>query len=367
MDDILLLEAIENYLGGKMSREEREYFENLRKTTPEVDQMVVEHSMFLQQMDTYAAHRNLKHNLHDTHFKLLETGEITENPSQTTRAKVIQLWRKYKRVTAIAASVGGVIALMISVIAISISPKVNNQQIKELGQEVAKLKEDQARQKNKLREVESKIPTNAELKGGGSCFLIDAKGYLVTNAHVLRGATSAVVVNSDGREFTARIIASDDYQDLALLKIEDKDFKSPSSIPYSFKKTSADLGEEIYTLGYPRNDIVYNEGYLSARTGYKGDTLSYQMSLSANPGNSGGPVLNRNGEIIGVLSTRQTEAVGVVFAVKNKALYRFIDEVKKSDTALENIKLPASSYLRGKERTQQVKQLEDYVYQVKAF
>jgi serine protease Do len=83
MDDILLLEAIENYLSGKMSREEREYFENLRKTTPEVDQMVVEHSMFLQQMDTYAAHRNLKHGLHEAHTKLLETGEITENPSSS--------------------------------------------------------------------------------------------------------------------------------------------------------------------------------------------------------------------------------------------------------------------------------------------
>lgn len=107
MDDILLLEAIENYLSGKMSAEEKAYFENLRKTTPEVDQMVVEHSMFLQQMDTYAAHRNLKHSLHEAHNKLLANGEITENPSQTTKAKVVQLWRKYKRVTAIAASVGG--------------------------------------------------------------------------------------------------------------------------------------------------------------------------------------------------------------------------------------------------------------------
>ena len=78
MDDILLLEAIENYLSGRMSREEREYFENLRKTTPEVDQMVVEHGMFLQQMDTYAAHRNLKHSIHEAHIKLLEKGEISE-------------------------------------------------------------------------------------------------------------------------------------------------------------------------------------------------------------------------------------------------------------------------------------------------
>jgi serine protease Do len=363
MDDILLLEAIENYLSGKMSREEREYFENLRKTTPEVDQMVVEHSMFLQQMDTYAAHRNLKHGLHEAHTKLLETGEITENPSQTTKARVIQLWRKYKRVTAIAASVGGVIALMISVIVVTVSPAPNKAQVQQLVNHVKTLEDKIDATNTEVRK--SKIPVGTPLTNDGSGFLIDAKGYIITNAHVLTNLSSAVVVNSRGQEFKATIVAKDDIKDLAVLKIDDEDFKSPSSLPYSFKRTSADLGEEIYTLGYPRNEIVYNEGYLSARTGY--DTLTYQMSLSANPGNSGGPVLNKNGEIIGVLSARQTQAVGVVFAGKNKVLYRFIEELKKSDTTLEKIRLSTSSSLKGKERTQQIRQMEDYVYQVKAF
>jgi S1-C subfamily serine protease len=363
MDDILLLEAIENYLTGKMSREERNYFENLRKTTPEVDQMVVEHSMFLQQMDTYAAHRNLKHNLHDTHLKLMETGEITENPSQTTKAKVIQLWRKYKRVTAIAASVGGVIALVISVIVVAVSPVPNNRTIQELNRKVNNL---EAKTDAINKEVKnSKIPGRITQTTDGSGFLIDTKGYLVTNAHVVRGLSNAVVVNNKGQEFNARIISVDDSKDLALLKISDEEFKMPATIPYSFKKTSGDLGEQVYTLGYPRNEIVYNEGYLSARSGF--DTLTYQMSLSANPGNSGGPVINKNGEIIGVLSARQTQAIGVVFAVKNKALYRFIDEIKHSDTALEKIRLSTASNLKGKDRIQQIKQLEDYVYQVKAF
>jgi serine protease Do len=366
MDDILLLEAIENYLNGKMSREEREYFENLRKTTPEVDQMVVEHSMFLQQMHTYAGHRNLKHNLHDTHLKLMQTGEITENPSQTTKAKVIQLWRKYKRVTAIAASVGGVIALVISVIVVAVSPAPNNRTIQELNRKVNILEKNQA-EINREVKGSNKIPGTITQTTDGSGFLIDTKGYLITNAHVLRGLSNAVVVNNKRQQFNARIVAIDDAKDLAVLKINDADFRSPSSLPYSFKRTSGDLGEQIYTLGYPRNEIVYNEGYLSARTGLEGDTLTYQMSISANPGNSGGPVLNKNGEIIGVLSARQTQVIGVVFAVKNKALYRFIDELKRSDTSLEKIRLSTSSSLKGKERTQQIKQLEDYVYQVKAF
>jgi serine protease Do len=363
MDDILLLEAIENYLSGKMSREERDYFENLRKTTPEVDQMVVEHSMFLQQMDTYATHRNLKHSLHEAHSKLIETGEITENPTQTTRAKVVQLWRKYKRVTAIAASVGGVIALVISVIVVLVSPAPNNKAVQELSKKVNNLEKKTDAINTQVNKIPSNIPTTSD----GSGFIIDTKGYLITNAHVLRGLSRVVVVNKKGQQFNANIVSIDEVKDLALLKINDEDFKAPSSVPYSFKKNTADLGENIYTLGYPTNEITYNEGYLSARKGFDGDTLTYQMSVAANPGNSGGPVLNKNGDVIGVLSTRETQAVGVVFAVKTKAIQRFIDEIKKGDTGLNKIRLSSASSLRGKEKAQQIKQLEDYVYQVRAF
>ena len=66
MDDILLLEAIERYLNGEMNPDERAYFEALRKKTPEIDQMVVEHNMFLHQMEYYTAHRNIKHTLQST-------------------------------------------------------------------------------------------------------------------------------------------------------------------------------------------------------------------------------------------------------------------------------------------------------------
>ena len=119
-------------------------------------------------------------------------------------------------------------------------------------------------------------------------------------------------------DFKADIIYTDLEKDLAILQIEDEDFKSPVSLPYSIGKSSSELAEPIFTLGFPKDEIVYGEGYLSAKTGIKGDTMAYQISISANPGNSGGPVLNKNGEVIGMLNARQTTAEGVVFAVNLK-------------------------------------------------
>lgn len=366
MDDILLLEAIERYLNGEMAATEREYFETLRKNTPEIDQMVVEHSMFLHQMDFYSAHRNLKQHIHETHTKLVERGEIYEGGELTTRGKVIQIWNKYKRVTAIAASVGGVIALVISGLVLYFSPAVNGNQLEQLSKAIEVIKKNQQYQGNLINEVKSKIPENARLISGGSGFLIDTKGYIVTNAHVLKGS-GAIVVNSKGQEFKAIIAHIDQEKDLAILKINDQDYEPLKTLPYGIRRAKTELGEQVFTLGYPRNDIVYGEGYLSARTGYNSDSLSYQVQISANPGNSGAPVFNSDGEVIGVLSTRQAQAEGVAFAVKSKNIYRLVDELKKSDTTLERIKLPSKTTLKGMDRKEQISKVESCVFYVKAF
>lgn len=366
MDDILLLDAIERYLSGEMSAEERSYFENLRKTTPEIDQMVVEHNMFLHQIADYAANIQIKQTLHEVHQHLLERGDLNEGGALSSKGKVIQFWNKYKRVTAIAASVGGVIALFISGLAMYFSTSVNDPKLEQLGKDLEVVKKNQQAQGNIINEVTSKIPTNARLLSGGSGFLVDPKGYIVTNAHILKG-TGAIVVNSKGAEFKSSIVLIDHDKDLAILKINDEEYEAVKTIPYSIQKTNSSLGEEIFTLGYPRNEIVYGMGYLSAKTGFNGDSLSYQIQISANPGNSGGPVFNKNGEVIGVLSTRQAQADGVAFAVKSKNIHSIIEDLKKSDTAFRKVKIPAKSTLKGVERKTQITKVEDCVFFVKAY
>ncbi|HEV8271171.1 MAG TPA: serine protease, partial [Chitinophagaceae bacterium] len=79
----------------------------------------------------------------------------------------------------------------------------------------------------------------------------------------------------------------------------------------------------------------------------------------------GSPILNKNGEVIGVLNGRQANAQGFTFAIHSKYIYSAIEELKKKDTAYNRIKLPSVSAIRNVQREQQVAKIQDYVFIVK--
>ncbi|MCW3080950.1 serine protease [Segetibacter sp.] len=364
MDDILLLDTTERYLKGELNAEDRAAFEQLRQTIPEVDQMVVEHNMFLNQINAFGQNREYKHHLHEVHNNLEEAGVISA--TTTDEGKVVPLWKRYKKVIGIAATIASVTALVISALVTYFTP-ANKGDIVQLNRKINQVMHSYNVQSKQLNELKSKVPMYEKALNGGTSFLIDGSGFLVTNAHVVKGSSTILVQNNKGQEFKAIIAHIDNVKDLAILKIDDEDFKSFPSLPYRIRKGATDLGEPIYTLGFPKDEIVYNEGYMSAKTGYNGDTISYQIAVSANPGNSGGPVFNRNGEVIGILSTSQPTAQGVVFAIKSRNVHQAIDSLKKVDTTYQNLKVSSVSNLKGLDRVQQIKQIQDCVFMVKSF
>lgn len=365
MSEQFLLESFERYFNEEMLPEERTYFEQMRRENPELDQMVVSHKIFMDKMAGYAERKQIQSTLNTTHDTLLKKGAIAEDQKKISKGKILQLWHRYKKTTAIAACIAGLTALIISGVVSTFGP-ASRQKIELLSRDIEQLKKTQDYQYTQIKEA-TKLPAGAVVKSGGSAFIIDGRGYLITNAHVIKGS-SAVVANNKGQEFKTSIEYIDNQKDLAILKITDSDYKDEKILPYDLKSSDVDQGAEVFTLGYPRNDITYNEGYLSAVSGFDGDTSTVQISLLANPGNSGGPVFNKFGDVVGILSTRETNAQGVTFAIKSKEIYQVIDDWRNKDTnAISPSSLHTSRNLKGQARENQLNKLRPYVYNVKAY
>lgn len=363
MDEILLLDAAERYLKGEMNEQEKAAFEQMRRSNPELDQLVVEHHFFLDEMSRYSHIKSFKNNLLETQAKLEAEGILKER-ALSAGAKVVNLWVRYKKTIAIAASIAGVTSLLTYAASNLVAPKADVNQVQELSKKIDDIKKTTDAQGSELNKVKDdlKVP-NVKFKSSGTAFLIDGKGYLATNAHIIKNSNTVVVLNNKGEEYNAKIAFIDNAKDLAILKITDNEYK-PVPLPYAISKSSTDIAEPIYTFGYPRNEIVYGEGYLSAKTGFNGDTLSCQIDVPANPGNSGGPVFNENGEVIGILSTRQLETEGAVFAIQSKYIYKALEELKKNEEYAD-IKMPSVSNVRKMERKVQARKVKDFIFMVK--
>ena len=365
MDDIKILEAVERYIQGEMNPDERLMFENLRKTNTEIDQLVVEHTLFLQQMNRFGEWKKFSSSLNEAHTDLTEQGKI-DSARLKGKAKVVYLWNRYKKVGAIAASIALVTSLAISGLVGAFSPKAPTSELDLLKGQITRLANKTKEQDKEISKVNNRLNSSGNpivYTTGGTGFIIDVKGYLVTNAHVVEGAKNIAVQNSKG-DFLATVVFTDKQKDIAILKIEDENFKPYSSIPYAISKSSGKLAEPIFTLGYPRNEIVYGQGYLSAKTGFNGDTLSCQIEISANRGNSGSPILNKKGEVIGILNGRQKNTEGFAFAIQGKHIYKVLDDLKK-DTSYQRVKISSKSSLSGLDFQQQVEKVEDYIFMVK--
>lgn len=361
MDEQLLIETVEKYLKGELTPQELYFFEELRKSNPTVDQFVVEQSFLFNELDKHAAARSFRHAVHEVENKLTEEGLVSRSQLKG-KAKLSYMWKRYKRNIAVAASIAGFMSIITAGLILAYTRKVNESNKMDLIAVLNQVKTTDNKVDRILNSgTKTTITPPADYRATG--FLVDGQGYLVTNAHVVNRLKTIYVENSRGEYYKAVSVYADNESDLALLKIIDTAFKVIPALPYNIRKTNLDLAEPIFTLGFPRNEMVYGEGYLSAKSGNDGDSTAYQLTISVNPGNSGGPVLNKNGEVIGIITSKDKTADGVVYAAKSLNIYKLLESVKKADEN-QNIKLPVNSGLKGLSRTQQVNKLEEFVFMV---
>lgn len=208
------------------------------------------------------------------------------------------------------------------------------------------------------------LPNNQSKLASGSGFGISSNGIIVTNYHVIDGAKSIKVrgINSDfNKTFKARVIVSDKNNDLALIQIDDYGFTSLGTIPFTIKTSLAGVGENIFVLGYPLrasmgDEIKLTNGIVSSKTGFQGDITSYQISAPVQPGNSGGPLFDNQGNLIGIINAKHTGAENASYGVKSSYLTGLI-ELLSSPPKLQTVNL-----LTGKSLTQQVELVKKFVY-----
>ena len=287
-----------------------------------------------------------------------------------TERKLREFWSGHRATVGVAASVA-VMAVFATLLGLDIwrnSHLATPSGYQALRREVERIKKSQKDLKLTLNTQLGRetLPAVAS-KFSGTGFALTSEGYLVTSYHVIQGADSVLIEGRDRQRFHAEPVYSDVKHDLAILRITDKKFNGFGRLPYAIKPGQAELGERVFTLGYPREDVVYGEGALSARSGFEGDTAFYQISIPVNPGNSGGPLLDERGNLIGVVSGRQNDAQSAAFATKSSYLVRLVDSLAATAKADAPYHLPRYGQLAGSGRPQQLKRLRDYVFVVKVY
>ena len=145
--------------------------------------------------------------------------------------------------------------------------------------------------------------------GQGTGFLIGSKGHIITNYHVIEESTELISVTfPDGKEYSAKVISKHISNDLAILNLDKYDTKAHKSNLIIGDSTKAHIGEKVFTIGYPDISILgqqpkYSEGIIASIAGEKDDPTLFQISVPIQSGNSGGPLFNLRGEVIGVTSS----------------------------------------------------------------
>lgn len=211
----------------------------------------------------------------------------------------------------------------------------------------------------------TKIASTNNWKSSGTGFFIDKKGYLATNYHVIKDAKTIEIVYN-GKPLKAKVEVSDEQNDLAILKIDDNSFVPLTTINYNFKTESSEVGTSVFALGFPMTQIMgeeikFTDGKINAKSGYKGEISTYQISVPIQPGNSGGPLFDNDGNLVGITSSGLDKSLtdNVNYAIKTKYLNLLIEEIN------DKIELPKTVLSKTTLLTEKIKSLSNYVVYIK--
>ena len=225
--------------------------------------------------------------------------------------------------------------------------------------------EDNKKSSNNAQESSNNSP-----QATGSGFIVSGN-IVATNYHVIEDAqriTVTLTVNGMPEEYNARVLSTDKTNDLALIAIKDEKYKPLQAAPYSIARNASEVGTSIFTLGFPATGILGEEmkitdGLISANSGFKGNITHYQISAAIQPGNSGGALFDKNGNLVGITNAgiRDESIENVNYAIKTNYLINLID------SAPIDIEIPKGIDMTNKPLPEQIKAYKPYMAYIKVY
>lgn len=346
------VDLFDDYLFDRLNPSQKSEFETRLQNDEELNKEFKLHKFFIESIQYAAGKNELKAKLNTIHTDAFGKNNIVS----------IQHKTNYFKIVAIAASVSLLVfvggALLFSSDIFGKKESAYEEVLGNVNKRVAAdLQNIKSKKSNKVY-----APANIEASG----FAISTKGYFLTSLHAVKNSDSVMVQNESLDYVAAERVWEDANLDVAIYKLKNTaDFKF-TEVPILFRNTDLDLGEKVFALGYPRETIVYSEGNISAATGLYGDTTKYQLSLMVNPGNSGSPVLDEQGNLVGIISGRNHGAQGVSYAVKAQYIFDMIKNIP--DQKLKNeILVNGKNSIKKLKRTEQIKKLKPFIYNIMVY
>jgi len=356
MNQLHLFELSEKKVNGTITKEELNYLQQVFTENPELEKDFNENLHLIKELNNHAKYKIFINNLkkaENTYDALKKLNQVSKNI----------FFRRFIQYSSVAA-----VSIITVLTTLYLTGWFNyNHQIKaykQLSKSITTISKNQKSLWNTLFNNNNEI---TYLRG--TAFALSNKGYLITSSHLVSDYDSVLVTNAadSSIRYHAKIVLNDTEHDIAVLKITDSAFTSFQHIPYIINfNYPIELGNYVYSLGFSKNSIVFGEGSISSFTGYNEDTNSFQLSIPTNPGNSGSPVFNHAGEIIGIVCSKNFEKEGSSYAVKADILKDIIDSVKTFEPqAINNNN--NYNYVKHLPKNKQVSKIIPYIFKIEIY
>lgn len=172
--------------------------------------------------------------------------------------------------------------------------------------------------------------------GAGSCFYVHSLGLFVTNYHVVEGFKEVAIHDQDRKPYLARVVLVNPTADIALLAV-DADFSHLVPLELA-QETSLSIGDKVHVAGFPGGlPFTLTEGIVSSPKQLMGGRNYIQIDAAVNPGNSGGPIFNKEGQVIGVTVIKIQNADNMGFGVRLEDLKQIISSVDSLDRSCYHV------------------------------